>query len=35
LISKSDNVIIICKKDAEKKFRDFLSDAKNRGDQFA
>jgi mannose-1-phosphate guanylyltransferase len=35
LISKSDNVIIICKKDAEKKFRDFLNDAKNKGDQFA
>lgn len=35
LISKSDNVIIICKKDAEKKFRDFLNDAKSKGDEFA
>ncbi|OEK02179.1 mannose-1-phosphate guanylyltransferase [Roseivirga sp. 4D4] len=34
LITKSDNVILICKKDAEKKFRDFLNDAKGKGEQF-
>ncbi len=34
LITKSDNVILICKKDAEKKFRDFLNDAKSKGEQF-
>jgi len=34
LISQSDNVIIICKKDAEKKFREFLSDAKSKGKEF-
>lgn len=35
LVTKSDNVILICKKDAEKKFRDFLSDAKEKGEGFA
>jgi len=35
LVTKSDNVILICKKDAEKKFRDFLSDAKEKGDEFS
>ncbi|KYG78358.1 MULTISPECIES: mannose-1-phosphate guanylyltransferase [Roseivirga] len=34
LITQSDNVILICKKDAEKKFREFLSDAKEKGAQF-
>lgn len=34
LITKSDNVILICKKDAEKKFREFLNDAKAKGEQF-
>ncbi|MBO3699141.1 mannose-1-phosphate guanylyltransferase [Roseivirga sp. E12] len=34
LITKSDNVILICKKDAEKKFREFLNDAKGKGEQF-
>ncbi len=34
LVTKSDNVILICKKDAEKKFREFLSDAKSKGEQF-
>ncbi|MFT6969616.1 MAG: mannose-1-phosphate guanylyltransferase [Roseivirga sp.] len=35
LITKSDNVLLICKKDAEKKFREFLSDAKAKGEQFS
>lgn len=34
LITKSDNVILICKKDAEKKFREFLNDAKSKGEEF-
>lgn len=34
LVTKSDNVILICKKDAEKKFREFLNDAKARGTEF-
>lgn len=34
LITKSGNVILICKKDAEKKFREFLNDAKSKGEQF-
>lgn len=34
LITKSDNVILICKKDAEKKFREFLGDARNKGEEF-
>ncbi len=34
LITKSDNVVLICKKDAEKKFREFLNDAKNKGEEF-
>ena len=35
LVTKSGNVILICKKDAEKKFRDFLSDAKAKGEEFS
>lgn len=35
LITQTDNVILICKKDAEKKFREFLNDAKDKGEQFA
>ena len=35
LITQSDNVVLICKKDAEKKFREFLNDAKSKGEQFA
>lgn len=35
LITHSDNVILICKKDAEKKFREFLNDAKQKGSEFA
>lgn len=35
LITKSDNVLLICKKDAEKKFREFLADAKNKGEEFS
>uniref|UniRef100_UPI004048E661 mannose-1-phosphate guanylyltransferase n=2 Tax=Roseivirga sp. TaxID=1964215 RepID=UPI004048E661 len=35
LVTKSDNVLLICKKDAEKKFRDFLADAKTKGEQFS
>lgn len=34
LVTQSDNVILICKKDAEKKFREFLNDAKGKGEQF-
>ena len=34
LITQSDNVILVCKKDAEKKFREFLNDAKARGKEF-
>ena len=34
LITKSDNVVLICKKDAEKKFREFLNDAKTKGEEF-
>ena len=35
LVTKSGNVILICKKDAEKKFREFLSDAKDKDDSYA
>ena len=35
LVTLSDNVVLICKKDAEKKFREFLSDAKGKGAEFA
>lgn len=35
LVTLSDNVVLICKKDAEKKFREFLNDAKGKGEQFA
>lgn len=34
LITKSDNVVLICKKDAEKKFREFLGDARDKGKEF-
>lgn len=34
LVSDSDNVLLICELDAEKKFREFVSDAKNKGDDF-
>ena len=35
LVTLSDNVVLICKKDAEKKFREFLHDAKAKGEQFS
>lgn len=35
LVTKSGNVVLVCKKDAEKKFREFLSDAKEKGEEFA
>lgn len=35
LVTLSDNVVLICKKDAEKKFREFLNDAKAKGEQFS
>lgn len=35
LVTKSGNVILICKKDAEKKFREFLNDAKDKGQEFS
>ncbi|GAB2614601.1 mannose-1-phosphate guanylyltransferase [Belliella aquatica] len=34
LISDSDNVLLICELDAEKKFREFVSDAKTKGENF-
>ncbi len=34
LINESENVILICKLDAEKKFREFVSDAKNKGEDY-
>lgn len=34
LINESDNVLLICKLDAEKKFREFVGDAKIKGDGF-
>lgn len=34
LITKSDNVVLICKKDAEKKFREFLNDAREKGKEY-
>jgi mannose-1-phosphate guanylyltransferase len=34
LINETDNVLLICKLDAEKKFREFVSDAKNKGEDF-
>lgn len=34
LISDSDNVLLICELDAEKKFREFVSDAKTKGEDF-
>ena len=35
LITKSGNVVLVCKKDAEKKFREFLNDAKAKGEEFS
>ena len=35
LVTKSGNVVLICKKDAEKKFREFLNDAKELGQEFS
>ena len=35
LITKSGNVVLVCKKDAEKKFREFLNDAKEKGQEFS
>jgi mannose-1-phosphate guanylyltransferase len=34
LINESDNVLLICKLDAEKKFREFVSNARKKGDDF-
>ena len=34
LINESDNVILICKLDAEKKFREFVANAKKKGKDF-
>lgn len=34
LISDSDNVLLICQLDAEKKFKEFVSDARNKGENF-
>ena len=35
LITLSGNVVLVCKKDAEKKFREFLNDAKDKGTEFS
>ena len=35
LVTLSDNVVLICKKDAEKKFREFLNDAKSNGLEYS
>ncbi|MDA0315271.1 MAG: mannose-1-phosphate guanylyltransferase [Bacteroidetes bacterium] len=34
LISESENVLLICKLDAENKFRDFVAQAKKKGEDF-
>lgn len=34
LINETENVILICKLDAEKKFREFVSDAREKGEDF-
>ncbi len=34
LVADTDNVLLICKKDAESKFRDFVADAKNKGEEY-
>lgn len=34
LISDSDNVLLICQLDAEKKFKEFVNDARNKGENF-
>lgn len=34
LVNETDNVLLICKLDAEKKFREFVSTAKKKGDDF-
>lgn len=35
LVTHSGNVVLVCKKDAEKKFREFLNDAKERGEEYS
>ncbi len=34
LVNESDNVLLICKLDGEKKFRDFVANAKKKGEDF-
>ncbi len=34
LITEADNVILICKLEEEKKFREFFADAKNKGENY-
>ncbi|WP_057939246.1 mannose-1-phosphate guanylyltransferase [Algoriphagus resistens] len=34
LVNETDNVLLICKLDAEKKFREFVSNAKKKGEGF-
>lgn len=34
LINESDNVLLICKLDSENRFREFVGDAKNKGNEF-
>jgi mannose-1-phosphate guanylyltransferase len=34
LITESDNVLLVCKLNEEKKFREFFSDAKNKGEEY-
>ncbi len=34
LVNETDNVLLICKLDAEKKFREFVSNAKKKGEEY-
>lgn len=34
IVNETDNVLLICKLDAEKKFREFVSNAKKKGEDF-
>lgn len=34
LVTESDNVLLICQLDQEKKFREFINDAKNKGEDY-
>jgi mannose-1-phosphate guanylyltransferase len=34
LVSENGNVLLICKLDAEKKFREFVTSARKKGEEF-